>query len=262
MQKLDTNNRCHPCDGPDHLVLKERMNYMILAAGKGSRMGRLSTYLQKCMYPILDRPFLELTLESITHNPRFRPEHDRIILVVGHLRHQIEAYFGTVWKNAVLHYIVQNDALGTAHAVSLGYAACEPGEPTIVVQADVWADPAFFQALIDNPVPDALSIHRHECSFKHDERVNVSDGMITRAWKGSSPFVECGIWKFSPGMIAYMMSRKEDEYRALASVQAAIEDGMPVAAVERSLWVHLGATEPSVVENLAEVISFFCEQPR
>ncbi len=60
-------------------------------------------------------------------------------------------------------YVVQEEALGTAHAVSLGYAACKPGDATIVVQADVWAEPAFFEALIDNPVPDALSIYRHEC---------------------------------------------------------------------------------------------------
>lgn len=238
------------------------MNYMILAAGKGSRMGTLSTYLQKCMYPILDRPFLELTLQSIGDNPRFDPAHDRVILVVGHLRHQIEAYFGTTWRGTDIRYVVQHEALGTAHAVSLGFAACDPAEPTIIVQADVWAEPQFFEALIDNPVPDALSIHQHECLLRHDERVDVSDGMVTRAWKGTSPFVECGIWKFSPGMIAYMMSRKDDEYRALASVQAAIEDGRPVAAVERSRWVHLGAVEPGVAENLAEVVSFFCEQPR
>jgi len=238
------------------------MNYMILAAGKGSRMGTLSTYLQKCMYPILDRPFLELTLGSITRNQRFDVGRDRIIMVVGHLRHQIEAYFGTMWQNTELRYVVQHEALGTAHAVSLGYAACEPSEPTIVVQADVWAEPAFFEALIDTPVPDALSVHRHECPFRHDERVDIAGGLVTRAWKGKSPFVECGIWKFSPDMIAYMMSRKDDEYRALASVQAAIEDGRPVAAVERSRWVHLGAVEPSVAENLAEVVSFFCEQPQ
>jgi NDP-sugar pyrophosphorylase family protein len=238
------------------------MNYMILAAGKGSRMGTLSTYLQKCMYPILDRPFLELTLQSIVDNPRFDPAHDRIILVVGHLRHQVEAYFGSTWRGTDIHYVVQHEALGTAHAVSLGFAACDQGENTIIVQADVWAEPEFFEALIDSPVPDALSIHRHECSFKHDERVDVSDGLVTRAWKGTGPFVECGIWKFSPGMIAYMMSLKDDEYRALASVQAAIEDGRPVAAVERSRWIHLGAVEPGVAENLAEVISFFCEQPR
>jgi NDP-sugar pyrophosphorylase family protein len=237
------------------------MNYMILAAGKGSRMGTLSTYLQKCMYPILDRPFLELTLRSIMDNPRFDPAHDRIIMVVGHLRHQVEAYFGTEWRGSELRYVVQHEALGTAYAVLLGYAACEPADPTIVVQADVWAEPAFFEALIDNPLPDALSVHRHECSFRHDERVDVVDGLVTRAWKGSGPFVECGIWKFSPDMIAYMMRRKDDEYRALASVQAAIEDGRPVAAVERSRWMHLGATEPGVAENLAEVVSFFCGQP-
>jgi len=260
MELTENNDRYRPSGGHSLHLLKVTMNYMILAAGKGSRMGRLSTYLQKCMYPILDQPFLELTLESITRNARFDPGDDRIIFVVSQLRQQIEAYFGASWHDIKIMYVVQEEALGTAHAVSLGYAACKPGDATIVVQADVWAEPAFFEALIDNPVRDALSIHRHECSKQHDERVDISNGMITRAWKGSSPFVECGIWKFSPEIVAYMMSRKDDEYRALSSVQAAIEDGMPVAALERSRWIHLGATEPSVAENLAEVVTFFSGQ--
>ena len=39
---------------------------------------------------------------------------------------------------------------------------------------------------------------------------------VTRAFQGSGPFIECGVWKFSPDLLGYMMSRKADEYRALA----------------------------------------------
>ncbi len=233
------------------------MNYMVLAAGRGSRMGNLSSYLQKCMYPVIDRPFLELTLDSLVSNARFDAAKDRIILVVGHLQEQIRAYFGSNWKGLELQYVHQTEALGTAHAVALGYQACVPDCPVIIVQADVWAEPVFFENLVDHPVHDVLSICRHECAFQHNERVNVDHGMITRAWKGTSPFVECGIWKFSPDMIGFMMSRKDDEYRALASVQAAIESGRQVAAIERGTWIHLGGTEPGVAENLIAVVEFF-----
>jgi len=44
---------------------------MILAAGKGSRMGELGSYLQKCMFPILDKPFLSLVIDSVVDNGAF-----------------------------------------------------------------------------------------------------------------------------------------------------------------------------------------------
>lgn len=205
------------------------------------------------MYPILGKPFLEWTLESLLASRRFDASRDGITIVVGHFSEQIFSYFGESWRGVPLAYARQDQALGTAHAVAIGREGLSRDAAAVIIQADVWAPPEFFDALLDDPRPDALSVIRHVCSERHDERVDVRDGLVTKAWKGSSEFVECGIWKFSPAMMEFMMSRKEDEYRALASVQAAIESGLPVGAVERGDWVHLGGTEPSVEANLASV---------
>jgi UDP-N-acetylglucosamine diphosphorylase / glucose-1-phosphate thymidylyltransferase / UDP-N-acetylgalactosamine diphosphorylase / glucosamine-1-phosphate N-acetyltransferase / galactosamine-1-phosphate N-acetyltransferase len=235
------------------------MNYLILAAGKGSRMGSLSSYMQKCMYPVWDKPFLELILTSVSGNARFDRRNDTIVLVVGHMREQIQAYFGKAWQGVPLLYAAQEQALGTAHAVMVGASAAPPDQPCIIIQGDVWAEPAYLARLAGMDEPNALSVVRHECALSHDERVDIRNGFISKAWQGSSPFVDCGIWKFSPAMLGFMMSRKADEYRALASVQNAIEQGLPVAAVERDTWIHLGGTEPSVKENLKAMLSYFSE---
>jgi len=233
------------------------MNYLILAAGKGSRMGNLSSYLQKCMYPVYEKPFLELILESISSNRFFNKNEDRIVLVVGHLRDQIQAYFGDSWKGIPLGYALQKEALGTAHAVMLGAAAAEAGQACVIIQGDMWVESAHLERLVEMPQADVLSIVRHECAHKHNERIDRDGDRIIRAWQGTSPFVDCGIWKFSPAMLAYMMSGKADEYRALVSVQQAIEQGLPIAALERDSWIHLGGTEPSVSENLKDLLVFF-----
>jgi NDP-sugar pyrophosphorylase family protein len=233
------------------------MNYIILAAGKGSRMGTLASYMQKCMYPIADKPFLELVLMSVAGNARFDKRNDAITLVVGHMKEQIQAYFGMVWQGIPLRYAVQEQALGTAHAVMVGAAAAIPDQACVIIQGDVWAEPGYIARLVSLDAENALSVIRHECGHTHDERVDLDNGFITRAWRGSSAFVECGIWKFSPALLGFMMSRKADEYRALPSVQNAIEHGLPVAALEREEWIHLGGTEPSVKENLQSVLGFF-----
>jgi len=246
----------HPFGGPD----RSAVNYLILAAGRGSRMGNLSSFLQKCMYPILGKPFLEWTLESLMANRCFNAEADRLVLVVGHLQDQIRAYFGKLWCGIPITYIEQVEAMGTAHATLLGWEACNQTDGTIIVQADVWAEPGFYEDLVKHPLPDVLSIHRHICARRHDERVDLAKGRISKAWKGTSPYVECGIWKFSPTLVRWMMKRKEDEYRALASVQAAIESGLPVGFLERKRWIHLGGTEPTIEANLKQVTRFLMDR--
>lgn len=236
------------------------MNYMILAAGKGSRMGELGSYLQKCMFPILDRPFLSLVLDGVLENKRFDPATDRVVIVTGYRGDQIASYFTSTWQGVPLRYVDQGPALGTAHAVAAGRVACSQAEPVIVIQGDVWAPPGYLEALAASESENILSAHRHSCPDRHDERLDLDGTRVTRAFKGSGPFIECGVWKFSPALLGYMMSRKADEYRALASVQAAIEDGLEVTAFEQELWIHLGGTEPSVRDNLASVTRFFMDK--
>ena len=250
------NPVAHHYGGSDWSIV----NYMILAAGRGSRMGNLSSYLQKCMYPIMGKPFLEWTLASLVANQCFNAEMDRLILVVGHMQEQIKAYFGSLWYGIPITYVEQDDAIGTAHATLLGWQACSQTEGAIIVQADVWAEPEFYEDMVNHPLPDVLSVHRHVCARRHDERVDLSKDTVAKAWKGTSPYVECGIWKFSPTLIRWMMKRKDDEFRALASVQAAIEAGLPIGFLERKRWIHLGGTEPTTHDNLKQVTRFLMDR--
>ncbi len=137
------------------------------------------------------------------------------------------------------------------NALLLGRAAGEPDEPCLVIQADVWADPDYLRAVAAHPAENLLSAHRHECGRRHDERLDLDGDRVVRSFGGSGPYVECGVWKMGPALVDFMMSRKADEYRALISVQAAIEAGLEVKALEREEWIHLGGAEPDLRSNLA-----------
>lgn len=63
------------------------MDFVCLAAGQGTRLGRLGSYLQKCMYPVGLKPFLEHTLEQLVACRTGQLADDRLTLVVGHLAH-------------------------------------------------------------------------------------------------------------------------------------------------------------------------------
>lgn len=80
---------------------------IIPAAGKGSRLQKLSGDLPKAMFPVDHRPMLEIVLENIG----FINE-DNIFIVVGYGKEKILEYFGDCF-----HYIEQKQQLGTGHAV-------------------------------------------------------------------------------------------------------------------------------------------------
>ncbi len=80
---------------------------IIPAAGKGTRLQKLSGDLPKAMFRVANRPMLEIVLENI----RFIDERN-VYIVVGHGKDKIIDYFG-----GRCNYVEQTQQLGTGHAV-------------------------------------------------------------------------------------------------------------------------------------------------
>ena len=80
---------------------------IIPAAGKGSRLQKVSGDIPKAMIPIGDQPMLEFVLENVS----FVEDKDTYI-VVGCGKERITEYFGDPY-----HYVEQKQQLGTGHAV-------------------------------------------------------------------------------------------------------------------------------------------------
>ena len=240
------------------------MDYVTLAAGKGTRLDNLGSYLQKCMYPVYGIPFLRYSIDNLIDSQTFSPEEDGIHIVTGHLGEQIEQYFGAEYRGVPLRYVEQKEQKGTGHAVHTAAEAGAFQSPFVVWLADTYVPSALFDEVRMAVHDTALTVAYHSCNEPHNERVDLDDCMesITRAWKGTSDFVEIGVWKLPPSLVEKLFSRKVDEYRFLPAIQAAIEDGVEVSAVHAHEWVHLGGTEPSVRENLIHVTQRLLAQLR
>lgn len=83
------------------------MQVVILAAGKGSRMGVLTKNTPKPLIKILNKPLIDYIFEALP------VEIDKCIIVVGYLGHQISSYVGYLYKGRQIHYVEQK-YLGTA----------------------------------------------------------------------------------------------------------------------------------------------------
>lgn len=91
------------------------MQAVILAGGKGTRLGPYTVVLPKPLVPVGDFPVLEIVIRQLKKNG-FR----EIIISTGHLAELIQAYFGNGQRWGVhISYVREDIPLNTAGALGL-----------------------------------------------------------------------------------------------------------------------------------------------
>jgi UDP-N-acetylglucosamine diphosphorylase/glucosamine-1-phosphate N-acetyltransferase len=96
---------------------------IILAAGKGTRM---KSDLPKVFHEILGEPMLTYVLKTVE---KLAPR--KTFLVVGHMRELIMDYY----KNYPVEFVVQDQQLGTGHAVMMAEPSLKDFDGTVMVLA-------------------------------------------------------------------------------------------------------------------------------
>ncbi len=89
------------------------MKALILAGGRGKRLGKTSEGINKCMLNIFGKPLLEYSIESAA----MLGEIDEIIIVVGYRAEDIVNYYGNTFKNKRIKYVIQWEQGGLVDAI-------------------------------------------------------------------------------------------------------------------------------------------------
>lgn len=82
------------------------MQAVILAAGRGTRMGALTEHLPKPMLPVLGKTLLEHKFDALPEGVH------EIIIIVGYLKEKIIERFGDSYQGKKLIYIEQKNIVG------------------------------------------------------------------------------------------------------------------------------------------------------
>lgn len=88
------------------------MKALILAAGRGKRLGSITEFLNKCMLELGGRPVLEYGLDRAVG---LRVE--EIVLVVRHRAEDIINRYGAAYKGVRIKYAIQWEPKGLVHAI-------------------------------------------------------------------------------------------------------------------------------------------------
>ena len=225
------------------------MKAMILAAGFGTRLKPLTTGLPKPMFPVLNRPLLEHTLNFLSSQGI-----QDIIVNVHHLPEKIIEYFGDGTDFGVrLQFSREEEILGTAGGLKKAQSFLEK-ETFLLLNSDVLADINFDSVLKFHKEKNScltLVVRQDDEPEKYRPIHLADDGRITRFVDASIKYSSTtaqrvmftGIQIMEPEIFYRIPAKKfcgttEDIFPTM------IEEELPVYGyLHKKYWIDMGTRE-------------------
>jgi dTDP-glucose pyrophosphorylase len=89
------------------------MKALILAGGRGKRLGNVTDSINKCMLNLAGKPILEHNIERAADIQQI----EEIVIVVGHRAEDIINRYGIRYKDKKIKYVIQWEQKGLVHAI-------------------------------------------------------------------------------------------------------------------------------------------------
>jgi NDP-sugar pyrophosphorylase family protein len=222
---------------------------VVLAAGKGTRMGTLTEELPKPMLPVGGKPLLEHILDRLA-----RAGVREFGLITGYRHEVIEKHFERYpMRLAFIHQEVVN---GTGGAAKLARAFAG-GDPFLLTYGDVWCEPDDYrrvmQPIEDEPETEATLAVKYTDDPFQGAAVYVTDGfirtIIEKPPKGTSTshWNSAGIYCFRPQVfdeIDRVPLSARGEYELTSAIEQMVDARKKVRAVEiKGTWRDIGRPE-------------------
>lgn len=216
---------------------------VILAAGKGTRMGCMGRILPKTLLPVGGEPL-------IRHHLRQMREAGitEVLVVVGHLggliREHLEA---EPFTGVEVTFVEQEEQLGIAHA--LGRLEGRVRGPMLVYLGDIYYDLTGLGAMLEQAAAggSVLSVCREPDPALIRKNFSVESdavGLVRRVVEKPAELVNdlkgCGLYLFSPAIFEAIRrtprSELRNEYEITDAIQVLIDGGEPVRVAENIRW--------------------------
>lgn len=225
---------------------------VVLAAGRGKRMGSLTDEVPKPMLPIGNRPMLQHVLQRL-----YQGGVEETVLVVGYRRELIEKHFREPLPGLPkLHFVVQKQANGTGTAALLTRPLIEPDD-FLLTYGDIIADPSEYRGMADKLEADPQASAVIGAKWVDDPHqgaaVYEENGVLTRIIEkppigtSTTHWNSAGLYAFRPILFQYL-EKLQPSPRGEYELTSAIADLM--AQGERALlhavqgdWRDVGRPE-------------------
>lgn len=207
------------------------MKAVILAAGKGTRMGPLTENRPKVMIPIANKPFLEILIDNLKDAGI-----KDIILVTNYKKDVIKNHF----DNSV-EYVVQKKTSGTANALK------EVGlikDKFLVLMGDNLISKEDVKNLIKMENTVSVVESENPCLYGVVEinKGKVND-IVEKPSAPKSNFINSGVYVFDKDIFRAIKNTKKserNEYELVDSIKLLIKEGKEFKTYKLKEWLDLG----------------------
>ena len=230
------------------------MKALVLAAGRGSRLGVHSDEQSKCMLPMFGKPLVQYSLENAA-----RAAVDEIVVVVGYRAESIINEFGIEFRGVRVRYVLQDHPQGLVHAIECSREAIGDSDFMLFLADEILAAPKHSEMLrkfeaenlavicgvVREPDPEEI---RKTYAVIEDDRDQRIYRLIEKPRKPPNDIRGTGNCIFRSLIFDYIpltpinQSRVEKELPDL--IQCAIDDGLAVKSFDiGSGYVNINTPE-------------------
>jgi len=215
---------------------------LILAAGRGKRLGAQSSEHSKCMLRMFGRPLIDYSFENAV-----RAGVSEIIVVVGYRAEQIINAYGIEYRGVRVQYVLQQDPHGLVHAIESSEDVIA-GEDFMLFLADeiLWAPRhaemvqkfetdrlTVICGVVKEPDPDQI---RKTYALIEDDRDQRIYRLIEKPRHPPNQIRGTGNCIFRSRIFEYLpltpINQNRQERELPDMIQCAIDDGLPVKSFD------------------------------
>ncbi|HYC34509.1 MAG TPA: nucleotidyltransferase family protein [Candidatus Paceibacterota bacterium] len=223
------------------------MKAVILAAGKGTRMGELSLNTPKPMLKVSGKTLLEHKLHSLPQ------EITEVILVVGYLKEQIIDAIGSSFEGRKIAYVIQEEQKGTAHALFLCKELLkDEGRFLVMMGDDIYAKEDIAECITHDYsilISYTSTFTGNGAKVIFDESGVIQE--IIEKYKGEeSGYLCAGMYTITPKIFEKQMAGILNNEVGLPQTILLMKDEVDIKAVKAHFWLQM--TEPKDLEAAEE----------
>lgn len=212
---------------------------IILAAGKGTRMGNLSEETPKPMLKVLDKTLLEHKLDML---PASITE---VIIVVGHLKNTITDFIGESYKGKKISYVIQEELKGTADALFLCKDLLKEDERFLVMMGDDIYSKEDMEECLKYDWSIAI---RESDSIKGRAKTIFDDNghileIIEKYPEDEKGFIPTGMYSLTPKIFNYEKVKIPGGEFGLPQTILSAKKDFNIKAVQSRFWLQITSPE-------------------
>ncbi|MBI4872999.1 MAG: NTP transferase domain-containing protein [Acidobacteria bacterium] len=230
---------------------------VILAAGRGTRMGALTEDLPKPMLPIRGRPMLERKLDRLRE-----AGFDQAFLVIGYRGEVIQEHFQGYPMDLTFHRQEQVDGTGSATLLAREFAG---RDPFLLTYGDIYMDAAdyrgIYATLLSDPEAAAAAGARWVDDPWQGAAVYAENGRVVRILEkppqgtSTTHWNSAGLYAFRPevfGFLERIGKSPRGEYEITSAVDQMIAAGRKLLLYAvQGPWRDVGRPEDlEIVQEL------------